>query len=251
MNDATTVTASAVKEIAELAERASIAQVLDIGDYKFTAKPLMRISTDPMGPPALEFYTLEAFAAYLKAESEAPEDVPTFVHVESPRQVTAVSALYGADNHLRRVPARAVCKVAIQGFSFNSPVPLDTLNIALQTCFEPRRGQIDELRKFCAAVRDTNEVRVADDGVSQEINAKRGVAAVQPTPVVNPWSLAPWRTFSEVAQPVSPFVLRFIQGDEPRAGLYETGDASWQVDAVRAIAKELRSLLGDEWTVFG
>src|SRR5205814_1621542 len=134
----------------------------------------------------------------------------------------------------------------LHGFAFNQFVSMETLAIALQTCFQPTRGAIDELRKFCAAVRSAQSIGVADDGVSQTVEAKRGIAAVQTTPVVNPWGLAPWRTFAELAQPESPFVLRFREGDEPMAGLYETGDARWQVEAVQEIARTLRVLLGQD-----
>jgi hypothetical protein len=249
------VTATAVQEIATLAQKALAPHVLEVGDYTFTTRDLKRVDTDRARPETLEFYTLAGFAAYLKAEGEAPgapEDAPTFIHVESPTRVTAVSALHGNDNNLRRAPARAVCKnAAMHGFSFNNAVGLEMLAIALQTCFEPGRGQIDRLRQFCASVRSTEEIGVADDSVSQQVSAKSGIAAVLPTPVVNPWSLAPWRTFSEVAQPESPYILRFFKGEEPRAGLFETGDARWQVEAVQAIGAKLRELLGDGWTVLG
>jgi hypothetical protein len=246
--DSTAVTATAVQEIAALAQEAQQVQRLEAGEYEYTNRPLIRIDTDPQVPVPLEFYTLGAFAAYLEAEDETRNPL---VHVVSPRQVDAVSKLIGEDNHLRRVPARAVLKSAIQGFMFGQQMPLEMLNIALQTCFQPTIGQIEELRRFCASVRSSQSVGVDDDGVSQTVEAKSGIAAVRTTPVNNPWHLAPWRTFAEVAQPVSPFILRFKQGEEPQAGLYETGDGSWQVDAVKAIAAYLSDRLGPDWTVLG
>lgn len=249
-----TLEADAVREIAALA-RASIApQTVQIGEYTYAVGNTQRLNEDPQAPKTLEFYTLAAFADYLKAEDE---DTRPLVHVVSPTLVEAVSKLYGGDEHLRRVPARAVCKSAVlSGFSFNSPTPLEALNIALQTCFAPDRGQIAGLRRFCASVRSTQEVGTDDDGVSQSVAAKSGIAAILPTKVNNPWLLAPFRTFSEVEQPLAPFVLRFRESDgAPVAGLYETGDARWQVEAVKAIAQYLRNELpsteGDEWTVLG
>lgn len=249
MSGETAVTATAVREIADLAREATIPYTTPLGPYIYARQSLVRVDVDPRRPETLEFYTLAGFVTYLKAEDE---DKRPFVHVVSPTRVDAVSALFGADTHLRRNPARAVCKTAVlQGFSFNNAIPLETLSIALQTCFEPNRGQITELRKFCAAVKSSQEIGVADDGVSQTVAAKRGIASVQTAPVNNPWELAPWRTFAEVPQPISPFVLRFSEGEEPRAGLYETGDAGWQVDAVKSIASFLRDQLGEGWKVLG
>jgi hypothetical protein len=252
VSDQTAVTGTAVKEIAALAHEARAVQEIVINGATFTDRPLHRADAEPRRPEALEFYTLAAFADYLKAEAEGGETGRPFVHVATPTRVDAISKLFGEDEHLRRNPARAVCKsAAMHGFAFNSAVTLEMLAIALQTCFEPGRGHVNGLRQFCASVRSSSEIGVADDGVSQQISAKSGVAAVLPTPVVNPWSLAPWRTFSEIPQPESPFILRFIKGDEPRAGLFETGDARWQVEAVQAIATKLRELLGEGWTVLG
>jgi len=61
--------------------------------------------------------------------------------------------------------------------------------------------------------------------------------------VKNPVTLTPYRTFREVAQPVSPFVLRF--NEDAQAALF-TGDGSvWKLEAVGLIAEYLRhNLLG-------
>lgn len=248
--DATALTGTAVQEVAELAERAAAVQRIECEGRQFTDREIVRVDTDPRLPKALEFYTLAGLLSYLQAE-DFGEDRP-LVHVVSPVRVEVVGGRIGRDGHLRRQYAVATCKSAVlQGFSFNQFHAMDTLHIALQTCFEADAGDIEELRKFCASVRSTAEVGVADDGVSQSVTAKAGVAAVVTTGVRNPWELAPWRTFAEITQPTSPFVLRFKQGDAPTGGLFETGDASWQPNAVAAIAKHLRAALGDGWAVLG
>src|SRR6266853_1092454 len=217
--DPTSLTGTAVRDIADLATAAAAPQTVSLGEYQFAAKTLTRISTDPALPRTLEFYTLDGFAKYLEEEDE-PD---TFVHVVSPTRVDAVSKLEGADRHQRRVIASAACKTAeLRGFAFNDEVTLETLAIALQTCFE-MTDDLLALRKFCASVRSTATVGTDDDGISQTVEARRGIAAVQTAAVKNPWLLAPWRTFAEITQPISPFVLRFQQGEPPEAALYETG----------------------------
>lgn len=249
MNDPTSVTATAVEAIADLARRGAEPRTTKVGDYTFSKGALERVDTDPTDPVPLEFFTLGGFADYLKAEGEAEKPL---VHVVSPTQVDAVSRLIGQDKNRRRVPARAICRTAkLAGFQFNAFLPLEALHIALQTCFAPSKGQVDELRRFCAAVRSTQETGVDDDGVSQTVAAKSGIAAVLTTKVNNPWPLAPWRTFAELDQPISPFVLRFKEAGDPQVGLFETGDAIWQVIAVKAIAGYLREALGTDWTVLG
>lgn len=246
----TVLDGNAIREVTALAQAAQMYRE-QIGDYEFSLHPLVRVNTDPSLPPALEFYTLAAFASYLVAEAE--EERP-LVHVVSPTAVQAVGRLSGQDASQRRRTAVALCKTTgLRGFSFEDYYSLDGLAIALQTCFAPGVGQVESLRQFCAAVRATSSIGVDDDGVSQTVAAKRGIAAVQETGVKNPWLLAPWRTFPEVAQPLSPFVLRFTkaEGELPEAGLFETGDARWQVEAVQNVAGFLRNQLGPDWTVLG
>lgn len=242
----------AVTAVARLAREGAKVQQLTIGDRQFTDRNIVRVPLDPDLPKPLSFYTLDAFAKYLKAD---PAAGAMLVHVVSPSRVEAVGVLEGTDKHLRRQVAIAECQVGNpQGFKFNDAVSLESLSIALQTCFAPQVGAIENLRKFCASIKSTEEIGIADDGVSQEVNAKAGIAAVVPVTVNNPWLLAPFRTFAEIDQPTSPFVLRFFksaEGGAPRAALFETGNAHWKTDAVMKIATYLRISLGDFWQVLG
>jgi hypothetical protein len=243
----TVLTGTAVQEVAGLAREGMIPQIIKVGDYEFSRGALARVDTDPELPAAVEFYTLDGFAAFLLSEGGEPP----LVHVVTPVLVEALGPLCGQDKHLRPKFARAVCK-NVTTLRFNTEMDLDALNIALQTCFEPGVGEVDGLRRFCASVKSSAEVGVADDGVSQTVQAKRGIAAIQTTRVSNPWTLAPWRTFIEIKQPQSTYVLRFLEGvDQPRVALYETGDTRWQVEAVKAIATYLRGQLTTHFTVLG
>lgn len=239
MSDSTALTDNAVREVAILAGSAKQVQTLVVGSRTWVDRKMDLVTGDAMRPETLEFYTLDGFAAYLLAEGE-----PAFVHVVSPTRVDAISKLQGTDLHQRRKLASAICKTAVlDGFHFNQFDSLETLAIALQTCFAPT-FEVAALRKFCASVRGTQEIGTDDDGISQSVQAKSGIAAIVATQVSNPWQLAPWRTFPEVEQPASPFVLRFSKGTELEAALFQVGDARWQVEAVKAIAAHLVKELG-------
>lgn len=248
--DPTLLSGTAVAAVAALAQEASILQRVEAEGVLFTDRVLHRVDTDPKLPKPLEFYTLAGLTGYLVAEDHG--DTLPLVHVVSPTRVDVVSSLMGPHRHLRRHVAAAVCHTAkLEGFDFGQYVSLETLAIALQTCFESS-PELEALRAFCASVRSTASIQLADDGVSQAVEAKAGIAAVTTTGVKNPWMLAPWRTFAEIPQPASAFVLRFKESDgKPLAGLFRTGDARWQVEAVASIAMLLREELGNGWSVLG
>lgn len=253
MPDSSLVSGSAIAEVAQLARQGALVQRETILGRQFADRPMVRITVDPALPAAVDFATLGGFVNFVEQDFSSDKYL---VHVASPTMVRLLGPLVGEDENLRAMPATATCKSAgMLGFRFDCYQPLEMLNIALQTCFAPGNGEIEELRKFCAAVRSTQETGVADDGVSQTVQARRGVAAVQTTAVKNPWLLAPYRTFSEIEQPLSPFVLRFADTDDPEAALFQTGDLSWQVFAISDVATELRRLFAalgkPEWTVLG
>ena len=80
-------------------------------------------------------------------------------------------------------------------------------------------------------------VRISgDDGFTQTVTARAGVALVEEVKVPNPVTLRPYRTFMEVEQPPSSFVLRLRSGDKsPNVSLHEADGGQWKLEAIRAI----------------
>jgi len=67
---------------------------------------------------------------------------------------------------------------------------------------------------------------------------RKGGACLEAAAVPNPVMLAPYRTFPEVEQPASPFVLRLKQGPEggrPSLALFEADGGKWQLEAVKRV----------------
>lgn len=61
--------------------------------------------------------------------------------------------------------------------------------------------------------------------------------------------LAPFRTFREVAQPTSEFLIRLQKGSEsaiPEIGLFEADGGEWKIDAAENIQAVLLELLGEK-----
>ena len=67
------------------------------------------------------------------------------------------------------------------------------------------------LLKFAGTVEAGSIAEYGDDGVSQKATVKTGIASKGDALVPSPVSLVPFRTFVEVQQPVSSFVLRMKQ----------------------------------------
>ena len=92
---------------------------------------------------------------------------------------------------------------------------------------------------------DVNEgVSSVDNGVTQEVNVRTGAVLKQATPVRPIVQLQPYRTFLEVEQPVSDFLLRVSKEGEPT--LFEANGGAWKLEAKRSIAAYLAEKLADQ-----
>jgi hypothetical protein len=85
---------------------------------------------------------------------------------------------------------------------------------------------------------------VGDNGVSQSVTAKVGVATVGQVEVPNPVALMP-RTFVEVEQPESNLIFRMQNG--PRYALFEADGGAWKVQAMKNIKDYLLAALEEEF----
>ena len=92
-----------------------------------------------------------------------------------------------------------------------------------------------------------------DDGVSQKVEIKQGIATVAEAVVPNPVVLAPYRSFPEIEQIESEFIFRMREGSGIEMALFEADGGAWRIQAIasvkRWIEKELKENDIDNVTV--
>ena len=114
--------------------------------------------------------------------------------------------------------------------------------IQLRSLYIPT-ADTDYLLKLLSSVSKESKVSSNDNGVSQTVEARTGVALttnVEVRPYVN---LQPFRTFLEVPQPESMFLLRL--DNDGRIGLFEADGGVWKLEATRNIAAYFEDKLGE------
>lgn len=91
---------------------------------------------------------------------------------------------------------------------------------------------------------DVNQgVSSVDNGISQEVSVRTGAVLKEQQTVQPIVRLQPYRTFLEVEQPASDFLLRLDK--EGRPALYEADGGAWKLEAKRSIAAYLGEQLVD------
>lgn len=219
---------------------------IEINGETYTTDSLRHVEkVYPARPSCFNVATLEGLVTYLQSgvDIHPSATMPFIVSVETPREVCVYSPIYGEDQE-RDLLAR--CVVEQPRLDVNHYMDPESFNVMLQTHIiqSPNR---DLVLKFVGSLKDEQSNQTADDGFSQRVTIKTGVAAVGEVTVVNPVSLAPRRTFPEIEQPESNYVLRFKEG--PNVALFSTDDLTWRHAAIASIGDWLRDRLGDGFIV--
>lgn len=176
----------------------------------------------------LNVNSLCSMVDYIVSDVDSNEN-PCIIHVESPTVVSLRSAVFG-DFSQRETMLQA--NALVPGFTFGQWYDNESFIIALQSKFQVT----PDLQTILAVVGNVTDGSVrtyGDDGVSQTVQAKVGVAKVADVAVPNPVLLQPYRTFVEVEQPASHFVFRMRSGREtPEMALFEADGGAWKNKAM-------------------
>ncbi len=118
----------------------------------------------------------------------------------------------------------------------------ETALIELRSLFIPNEGT-KYLLDLLSRMSDENTVSTNDNGVTQTVTARQGVALNAVVNVRPRIRLQPFRTFLEVAQPESEFLLR-VDGEKGIA-FFEADGGIWRLEAKRNIAEYFERGLKD------
>ena len=200
----------------------------------FTKESLSRVKEARAA--VLTVSTLTGLVDYIKSDlDKLPEKL--LIQVISPRKVALYSPLNADREREQYISAEAILP---DNVVYDRFIGAEQFNIMLQSAFVDV-GTKSALLKYTGLIQDEAVKTTGDDGVSQQVTVKTGVASVGQAIVPNPVELAPYRTFPEVEQPISKFIFRMQEG--PRAALYEADGGAWRNKAILSIKEYLQEEL--------
>jgi len=214
----------------------SDAKVLEIDGRQYTTKQVSSVKKPT--PDELGIASLTGIADYINNDLDGIKD-NIIIWVCSPCTVAVISKLETTWQTRKRYMSASAFVPCV---TYGQFMDLERFNIMLQSMFVDTQYRADVL-KVVGNVRDEQVQAYCDDGVSQQVTAKVGVAKVEDIPVPNPVILAPYRTFSEIEQPASSFVFRMQTGG--RAALFEADGGAWKGVAMLRIAEWLKGKIPD------
>ena len=222
----------ALEYLVNLGEEKDPIVMLDQGT--FTKASLSRVKEAKAS--VLTVSTLTGLVDYIKSDlDKLPEKL--LIQVISPRKVALYSPLNVDREREQYISAEAILP---DNVVYDRFIGTEQFNIMLQSAFVDV-GTKSALLKYTGLIQDEAVKTTGDDGVSQQVTVKTGVASVGQAIVPNPVELAPYRTFPEVEQPISKFIFRMQEG--PRAALYEADGGAWRNKAILSIKEYLQEEL--------
>jgi len=226
---------SAIEYIAGLGK----AEVLEVDGNKFITNHATLIKEPRVDKP-FELTTLAGVTDYINSAVDVSVvGTEMTVHIVSPEEVRIYSELNDDRNRECLVVARAI----LPEFAFGRFHDSESFIIELLSKFE---NNIDRAKilKLVGNIKEDHVKNTGDNGISQTVTVKAGIATVEDVEVPNPVTLAPYRSFPEVPQPESSFIFRLKDG--PSAALFNAGGTGWRIEAMREIKEYLNVSLSEE-----
>ena len=187
---------------------------------------------------ALKINTLSGLVDYIKSNLDRADE-KLYLHIASHKSVHLVSTLK-PDGRREEL---AIAEAILPDFWFDRFYDMEEFNVALQSIFVKNPDR-EILLKVVGNLKEDNVKTTGDDGVSQAVTIKTGVASAADVKVPNPVTLIPYRTFVEVKQPESKFIFRMKDG--PKGAIFEADGGAWRNQAILNIKKYLGEQLSDE-----
>lgn len=204
----------------------------------YSDRELHRIAPHVDRPDTVRLNGLDSVAQMVRHELDMFENKPMFVRIVDHRRIEVLTAL---DSTMGRdKPYVAECDAAEFRPGWFTQ---DEAIIKLRSEFADTED-VAYLLDLCSRVSREDGVTSDDNGVSQTVSALQGVALKSVVGVKSRVILAPFRTFSEVEQPASEFILRL--DDDLRIGLIEADGGAWKLEAKNNIRKFFALALEDE-----
>lgn len=213
---------AALEYLVKLAE----VETFEIDGIEYSSKPIFKIPE--MAPEAFSTKSLAGIVELINQEHEHKRLNNLIIHVAEPTLVEVHSML--RDDLGRFHIYSAVAELPAQ--NFGRFMDLEEAVIRLKSTFVETETR-DELIKLLGNVKEENVKTSSDDGISQTVAAKTGIATISNVTLPPIIKLAPYRTFVEVEQPEGEFLLRLRNG--PEAALFEADGGAWKIQARKNI----------------
>lgn len=237
-----------LKEVAQYLVSLKDNKTYQIHGDTYSDRELVRIAPHIDRPTPIKIRSLDGLVNLIQNEYDVFSDrYPIFVDIQNPRTVS-VFTTFG--DEMQR-DFLYVCECDAPKFD-RQWMDHEEAIIALRSMFvQDESSDIEYVLKLLSSISNESSVTSSDNGLSQTVETRQGVALNQRTQVRPRVTLRPYRTFLEVIQPASEFLLRLDKSG--RVGLLPADSGMWTMTAKDSIefyvSMKLKSLIEKHYVV--
>lgn len=189
----------------------------------------------------IKIRSLDGFATYAKELADDDAAEVAAVVIES----HACVKLIGPASPVTGERQVFVCADAeVPEFKFGNYSDREWFQIAIASKFLQTPAR-DKLIQLLGKIAESNIKQTDDDGISQTVTVKTGIQLQGEVIVPSIIKLSPYRTFTEITQPESEFLLRMRSNDSLSCALFEADGGAWKLEACDSIKDYLQGSLPD------
>lgn len=222
-----------VNRLMELAAPTTV----EVDGSVYSNQELVHIQDKKPMPRCIDLTGLDSICKMVRNEAEHVGQ-QIFIQVKDYRNVSVFTSLDSDEDRLYLYKCAADTPVV----STDRFVDYEKAVIELRSLYIPNEGT-EYLLQLLSSISNESKVTSTDNGVTQKIEAKSGIALNSMVTVKPRVTLQPFRTFIEVAQPASEFLLRINERGE--IGFYQADGGVWKLEATRNVAAYFEEKLND------
>jgi hypothetical protein len=220
-----------IKEAMEYIEKLSAGKIREIDGRQYSTKDLYPVRIPD--PNAIQCSSLSAIAEYLNEDIDGISGYDPVIHIQTENIVSLYSSLIPPWN--RRFLFMTAVNTPKGKFIPERWYEPQELIPRLQSEFVETH-ELMQLIKFLSSISSGAVTESDDDGITQVVTVKKGIHKKDNAHVQPHWYLNPFRTFIEIDQPGSRYLLRTRgAGDMPEIALFEADGGGWKREAMKLI----------------
>lgn len=193
-------------------------------------------------PNAISLHSLDALVKMIKSEGMERWGYPLYVAVQTHENVVCFGQPTGEESGFVRVNFYSAEATDVPGWGEKTVMGFEEAIIALQTRFQ-HSIDTEYALKLLSEITSGSKVTYNDNGIAQTVVTQKGIA-MQGVDKIKPiLELRPYRTFQEIEQPASKFLIRV---NERGITFIEADGGMWKMAARKTIAEHLEKALETE-----
>ncbi len=232
-----------LKEFIEHLQKTTQPLIKEVGASTFcitAAGDVTEILPEIPNPDTLALNSLDSLVKMVLSEA-CKREKPLYITIPDHMTVRCFGQPQNEARYFRQIYYTANA-TDVPGWESKQELGFEEAQIAMRTRFQ-ETVDIAYLQKLLSEISTGAKVTLNDNGIATSVVTQKGVA-LQSNESIRPIvSLRPYRTFQEVAQPESPFLIRV---NERRIAFIEADGGMWKLKARETVKAFLEDKLSSE-----